>query len=286
MKLPYKTLNFIAQHLPGFSTPASSAPSKKPVELPQAKEYTIDELARAADTTARNIRAYQDRGLLPPPELRGRKGFYFNSHLARLRVISGLLDRGYSLSSIKDLVIALETGIDLRHLMGLESAMTSPWTDEEPMLVPMSELISMFGAHLTPEALKRAIDLDLMKPEGNMVTVRSMRTLRAGAELVATGIPLEELLDIVRMLRGNVERVANELVRLVGEHVLSNYETEELPPKEEFPKLADLVWRMRPLAEMAVHAELARAMENAASRLLSDRLEKIIERMARERDGG
>ncbi|RLP53981.1 MAG: MerR family transcriptional regulator [Ketobacter sp.] len=280
MKLPHKTLHFIAQHLPGFSTPA-----KKPVELPQAKEYTIDELARAADTTARNIRAYQDRGLLPPPELRGRKGFYFNSHLARLRVISGLLDRGYSLSSIKDLISALENGIDLRHLMGLESAMTSPWTDEEPMLVPMADLLAMFGTHLTPEALKRAIELDLMKPDGTMVTVRSMRTLRAGAELVATGIPLEELLDIVRMLRGNVERVANELVRLVGDHVLSNYETEELPPQEEFPKLADLVWRMRPLAEMAVHAELARAMENAASRLLSDRLEKIIERLARERDG-
>jgi len=148
----------------------------------------------------------------------------------------------------------------------------------------MTELIKMFGAYLTPEALARAADLDLMRPEGTMVQVRSMRTLRAGAELVATGIPLEELLDIVRMLRGNVERVANELVRLVGDHVLSNYETEELPPKEEFPKLADLVWRMRPLAEMAVHAELARAMENAASRLLSDRLERIIERMAREKD--
>lgn len=280
MKLPQKTLNYIAQHLPSLA-----APAKKTTELPQGKEYTIDELARACDTTVRNIRAYQDRGLLSPPELRGRKGYYFNSHLARLRVISGLLDRGYSLSSIKDLIDALENGIDLRHLMGLESALTSPWTDEEPMLVPMTELIKMFGAHLTPEALARAADLDLMKPEGTMVQVRSMRTLRAGAELVATGIPLEELLDIVRMLRGNVERVANELVRLVGEHVLSNYETEELPPQEEFPKLADLVWRMRPLAEMAVHAELARAMENAASRLLSDRLEQIIERMAREKGG-
>jgi len=279
MKLPQKTLNYIAQHLPGLA-----APSHK-TELPRDKEYTIDELARASDTTVRNIRAYQDRGLLPPPELRGRKGFYFNSHLARLRVISSLLDRGYSLNSIKELVEALENGVDLRHLMGLESALTSPWTDEEPQLIPMTQLLRMFGPYLTPAAMTRAVDLDLLKPEGNMVRVRSMRTLRAGAEMVATGIPLEELLDIVRMLRGNVERVANELVRLVGDHVLANYETEELPPKEEFPKLADLVWRLRPLAEMAVHAELARAMENAASRLLSDRLERIIERMAREKDG-
>lgn len=279
MKLPHKTLAFIAQHLPGFSPPV------KQTSLTPGKEYTIDELARAANTTVRNIRAYQDKGLLAPPELRGRKGFYFNTHLARLRVIAGLLDRGYSLSSIKELITALEQGIDLRHLMGLESALSSPWTDEEPMLVPMAELLQMFGGNLTPEAILRAAELDLMRPEGSMVRVRSMRTLRAGAELVATGIPLEELLDIVRMLRGNVERVANELVRLVGDHVLSNYETRELPPTEDFPKLADLVWRLRPLAEMAVHAELARAMENAASRLLADRLEKIIERMNREKSG-
>lgn len=279
MKLPQKTLSLIAQHLPGFNQLPRSA-----VSLP-GKEYTIDELARAANTTVRNIRAYQDKGLLAPPELRGRKGYYFNTHLARLRVIAGLLDRGYSLSSIKELITALEQGIDLRHLMGLESALTSPWTEEEQVLVPTNELLKMFRGNLTPEALMRAAELDLMKPEGTMMRVRSMRTLRAGAELVATGIPLEELLDIVRMLRGNVERVANELVRLVGDHVLANYETEELPPTEDFPKLADLVWRLRPLAEMAVHAELARAMENAASRLLADRLEKIIERLNREKSG-
>ncbi len=279
MKLPHKTLSFIAEHLPGFASTETS-----PAIMPQGKEYTIDELARAADTTARNIRAYQDRGLLQPPELRGRKGFYFNTHLSRLRVIAGLLDRGYSLSSIKDLISALENGIDLRHLMGLESALNSPWTDEEQRTVPMSKLMKMFHGQLTPEVLLQASDLDLIKPEGAMARVRSMRTLRAGSELIKMGIPASELMDIVRMLRGNVERVANELVKLVGEHVLSNYETEELPPENDFPKLADLVWRLRPLAEMAVHAELARAMENAASRLLSDRLENIIERMERERN--
>ena len=278
MKLPQKTLSLIAQHLPGFN---------QLVKTPHQpnKEYTIDELARAANTTVRNIRAYQDKGLLAPPELRGRKGYYFQSHLARLRVIAGLLDRGYSLSSIKELFTALEQGIDLRHLIGLESALISPWSEEEHVLVPTNELLKMFRGKLTAEAILQAAELDLMRPEGSMMRVRSMRTLRAGAELVATGIPLEELLDIVRMLRGNVERVANALVRLVGDHVLANYETEELPPTEDFPKLADLVWRLRPLAEMAVHAELARAMENAASNLLADRLEKIIERINREKSG-
>ncbi|MBM2600552.1 MerR family DNA-binding transcriptional regulator, partial [Pseudomonas sp. BDPW] len=31
-------------------------------------------MARAAGSSVRNVRAYQDRGLLPPPERRGRVG--------------------------------------------------------------------------------------------------------------------------------------------------------------------------------------------------------------------
>ena len=35
---------------------------------------TIDELAQRTGLTTRNIRAYQSRGLLPPPEVRVRTG--------------------------------------------------------------------------------------------------------------------------------------------------------------------------------------------------------------------
>src|SRR5690606_11656328 len=184
--------------------------------------------------------------------------------------ITGLLNRGYTLSSIGDLFAALESGVDLRHLIGLESAVTSPWTDEEPTVVDMMDIAKLFGKALTPEAIAKSIELDLLRPEGNKVRVRSLRTLKAGGALVATGIPLEDLLEIVRMLRGNVERVAAALVGLVAQHVLGKYGDRTLPPPEEYPQLAELIWRLRPLAETAVHAELARAMEKAASRILSD----------------
>ncbi|WP_244233574.1 MerR family transcriptional regulator, partial [Pseudomonas aeruginosa] len=69
-----------------------------------AREYSVDELARAAGSSVRNVRAYQDRGLLPPPERRGRVGVYFDSHLKRLRLISQLLERGYSSANIKELL--------------------------------------------------------------------------------------------------------------------------------------------------------------------------------------
>ena len=69
-------------------------------------EYSIDELARVAGTTVRNVRAYQDRGILPPPERRGRNGIYNHTHLARLRIIGQLLARGYSIANIGELIEA------------------------------------------------------------------------------------------------------------------------------------------------------------------------------------
>ena len=63
-------------------------------------EYRIDELARLADTTVRNVRVYQDRGLLAPPRRQGRVGIYSEAHLARLRLIGQLLRRGYTFANI------------------------------------------------------------------------------------------------------------------------------------------------------------------------------------------
>ncbi|MDX1694461.1 MAG: MerR family transcriptional regulator [Ketobacteraceae bacterium] len=271
MKFPKDTLRLIAQYLPDEEARQQLTETED-----GDREYTVDELARVAGTTVRNIRAYQDKGVLPPPELRGRKGIYHNSHLARLKVVSGLLDRGYTLTSIKDLLDALEQGVGLPELVGIESAISSPWSQEEPQTVSMIRLAEMFGDALTPTALQMAIDLDLMKPDGPNIRVSSMKTLEAGAQLTQTGIPLEDLLDILRMMRGNVERVANELVKLVADHVLGKYGSQNLPPREELPKIADLVWRLRPLSEKAVSAEFARAMEIAANRILADRLEAII----------
>ena len=271
MKFPKDTLRLIAQYLPDEGARHQITETEE-----GDREYTVDELARVASTTVRNIRAYQDKGVLPPPELRGRKGIYHKSHLARLKVVAGLLDRGYTLTSIKDLLDALEQGVGLPELVGIESAISSPWSQEEPQTVSMIKLAEMFGDALTPTALQMAVDLELMKPDGPNIRVSSMKTLEAGAQLTQTGIPLEDLLDILRMMRGNVERVANELVKLVADHVLGQYGSQDLPPKEELPKIADLVWRLRPLSEKAVSAEFARAMETAANRILADRLEAII----------
>lgn len=241
-------------------------------------EFSIDELAQKAGSTVRNVRAYQDRGLLPPPQRRGRKGIYDDAHLSRLRIINRLLERGYTLSNIGELVDSWEQGNDLGELLGLEKAVASPWSDEIPDYMTRAQLLKRFGMAFTGDGLQKAIDLGMLEQEGNRFRVPSPRMLQAGAELFAAGIPLEAMLDVVAYLRRNVEEAALEMVKLVNTHVFDPY-GEELPPTEDLPELANLIWRLRPLVEMAVLPEVARAMEKAANQVLGDRLAQVLEHM-------
>ncbi len=250
-------------------------------------EYTVDELARAADATVRNVRAYQDRGLLPPPEKRGRTGIYTSDHLARLRLINQLLDRGYTLGNIAELIAAWEKGQNLRDLLGLESAITSPWSEELPGTFTMPEIIAMFGKHekiiAIPELLRRVTELGILQADGLRFRAPRPRLVHAAAQLVALGIPLSALLDILRMLRGNVERVANELVQLALRYVLTQHLKDGLPKAGEVPKIAELIWKLRPIADVAVDAEVARAMELAVQKYLGDILSSVFEQLPNQR---
>ena len=66
-------------------------------------ELTIDTLAQRTGMTVRNIRAHQSRGLLPPPEVRARTGYYGPEHVARLELIREMQVDGYNLEAIRRL---------------------------------------------------------------------------------------------------------------------------------------------------------------------------------------
>lgn len=239
-------------------------------------EYGIDELARAANTTVRNVRAYQDRGLLPPPVRRGRVGVYGEAHLSRLRIVGQLLARGYTLASIADLISAWESGADLGGLLGLESAVSSPWGDEKPAWLSLPALVEMFGGFFDPRWLGRAAELGILELDGASFRVSSPRLLSAGAELVKLGIPLDDMLDVLGSLRANVEQASSQMVRLIERHLFDQY-GKGLPPAAEASRLGATIWKLRPLVETAVNAEVARAMERAATQHLGDRLAHILD---------
>lgn len=237
-------------------------------------DYRIEELAEAAQTTVRNVRAYQERGLLPPPRREGRVAWYSEEHLARLRLIGVLLERGYSLGNIQELIETWESGGDLRELLGFEEAITSPFTDELPATVGLPELAQMFGT-LDPIAIARAVELHVLKVDGARFAVPSMRLLRVGAELHKIGVPLGALLEELAALRADVDRIARRFVRLILTHVFDKA-SDSMPPPTEAQRLADIVRRLRPLAGVVVDDALALALERHIREGLGARLDRLL----------
>ncbi|MGB1557491.1 MAG: MerR family transcriptional regulator [Oceanococcaceae bacterium] len=249
------------------------------------REYTVDELARAAGTTVRNVRAYQDRGLLPAPEIRGRTGYYGENHLARLRIIAGMLGRGYTLNSIGELMAAWQEGRDLTELLGLEVAITRPFMEELAETTTLQQLREEFSGDFSASVLSKAVALDIVRMRGQQLEIPSPRLLAAGRELATYGIPMEELLDLIAGLRANVERVANSLVGLVAEYVIDPTLEDGLPRKEQVSLAAEMIWKLRPLVEKAVIPEVSRAMHKALENQLGDRLALVMDYLAETRSG-
>ena len=244
--------------------------------------YRIDELAQLAGTTVRNIRAYQDRGLLPPPRRVGRVGLYSSAHLARLRLIGQMLGRGYSLGNIAELLAAWQGGQHLGDLLGLEAALTEPWSEQTPIVLTLEELADLFG--VTPEgafeagtALAQALDDGFVRQEGDGFVVDNPRLLRVGTELVAAGVPVSAVLERRRLLHDELDAVAAGFVELVATHVFEPLG--EPIPASEVPRLAELVRRLRPLAGEAVNAELADAMDRQVAARLSEWMSRILEHL-------
>lgn len=240
-------------------------------------EYSVDQLAAAAGTTVRNVRAYQDRGLLPPPERRGRVGVYNEGHLVRLRLIGQLLERGYTIASIRELLDAWQQGQGLTHVLGLGDAIVGAWNRVEPTRLEFAELQALFGEALTDANLDRAQELGLVEFAGDALRVLNPRVFAAGVELHRAGIPLAALLELFAMIRETLRPVADGIVRLIVQHLVNPLLSESLPRADELQQLNDQLLRLRPLVEQVVDVELARSLELSANRELGERVGSLLD---------
>ena len=234
-------------------------------EMDGSRGMTIDELARQSGVTSRNIRAYQTRGLLPPPRVEGRVGYYDENHLERLRYVGSLQDRGFSLAAIQCLLEAWDEGRGLQDVLGFEEALTAPWTDEKPERFPLDRLIAMFpDVGEDPSLLQRTVDLGLLAPDGDEFEAPSPKLIRVGAELVAAGIPLPAILDEYERLKADAARIAFRFVTLFEANVWEPFVEAGLPP-ERLAEVTESLQRARPMAALAMEATLAHAMEQAVA---------------------
>ncbi|HEY4378322.1 MAG TPA: MerR family transcriptional regulator [Acidimicrobiales bacterium] len=242
-------------------------PGEAPATSPHG--LTIDELARQAQVTSRNVRAYQERGLLPGPRKVGRTGYYDETHVARLRGITSLLGRGYSLAAIGELLTTWERGEDVAQLLGLEEAVGRPWSEEPTVRLSADELAARFPPDLV--LLERALALGLLEVDGDSFLVPSMQLLEAGAQLIGAGIPPAEVIEQAAALMADAERIAERFVNLFLDHVWNPFVEQGMDPVE-LPRIIEQIDRLRPLANQAILPVLAQAME----RQVGETVERVL----------
>ncbi len=207
-------------------------------------EYRMEELADLAGITVRTLRFYRERKLIPPPRREGRIAWYDDHHLARLRTISALLERGHTLSGIAELAEAFDHGRDVADLLGLGAP-----TEETPVRLTPEDLADRFGPDATPENLAASMDLGYLGIDGDQIVHISRSLLEASAALVQEGIPLSAVLAAGKRVRDHADALAEIFTDVILTHA-----------PEGDPA------RLRPLARRVVEAELSLALDRQLSR--------------------
>jgi DNA-binding transcriptional MerR regulator len=212
--------------------------------------FTIEQLAARTGLTVRNIRSHVTRGLLPPPHLKGRTGYYGQEHVARLQLITGLQEQGFNLAAI----------------MRLISGLTAPWLTEPAEVWDESDLAAQFGLAPDPELLGRLGKLGVLErlPDGR-IEVRNPAIIRVGAQLAGLGYGIEDLMTVLRVLMQHSRSVADGFVQMFLDVQWKDYVEAGMPP-ERLPELQALVEQLQPLASQAVVAAFQQAMTDATAR--------------------
>lgn len=209
-------------------------------EKAEKREYRMAELAGKAGITVRTLRFYRERRLIHPPRREGRIAWYDETHLARLRTISALLERGHTLNGIAELAEAFDHGRNVGELLGLGAP-----TEETPVRLTPEALADVFGAQATPDNLAAALELGYLGTDGGAIVHISRRLLDVTTALVREGIPLADVLRAGRRVREHTEALAEIFTNLV---LTEDRTTEDLQ-------------RLRPLAKSVVEAELSMALD-------------------------
>jgi DNA-binding transcriptional MerR regulator len=235
---------------------------------------TIDELARRVGMTARNVRAHQSRGLVPPPRLEGRTGYYGPEHVARLEQIRDLQQQGFNLEGIRRLLVA---GDSPDQALDFVAALVAPFGDETPQIVDAPELFKRWGDQLKPELVQRIADTGFIRQLADgRFEIRSPRLERAAQELAELGVPFAVAVNITAVLREHSDAVAEAFVELFLDNVWRPFE-EKGEPAEEWPKVREALDRLRPLAGEALLAAFGIVMTDAVEKAFERELEKLDE---------
>jgi DNA-binding transcriptional MerR regulator len=217
-----------------------------------SNQLTIEQLAAESGMSVRNIRAHQARGLLAPPEVRLRVGYYGPEHVAQLRLIRELQDDGFNLNGIKRLLD--DTRGTAERLLRFKQALSAPIGGERAEMLTIGELRERFrvSSREAAEVLARARELGVLVPVGNdQYEVPSPSLLAAAEDVVSSGISLDGALAILEKLERYCDAIAREFMSLFLGQVWQPFERAGMPAGQ-WPEIEQAIERLRPLASEAL----------------------------------
>jgi DNA-binding transcriptional MerR regulator len=237
-------------------------------------DLTIEQLAAQSGMTVRNIRAHQARGLIAPPEVRMRIGYYGPEHVAALQLIRELQDDGFNLAAIKRLLSDRERTEE--RLERFRASLVTPADAEPPQTLTAAQLRDRLGldGDEADKLLARAERLGvIVRLDDSGYEAPSPSLLALAEEVVASGISLAGALDVYELAQERIDPVAAAFIRRFVADVWRDFEQAGMPI-DRWPEVNDAIERLRRLARVAVSAAFAQRLDariDAAFRSERDR---------------
>ena len=226
-----------------------------------ASELTIDQLASESRVPSRTIRFYQSRGALMNPEIRGRVAYYGKHHVERLKLIAQLQDRGLRIDAIGDLMKRIDRGeVDLAEWLGVEEQVQAPWAIDQARTVTEAELYQLAG-NSRPGLLADLQRARIIERKGDVYLLASPALLAVAIRLESVGIDFETAAEASGILRKNLGRAVEDLVRLFVERI----EDGQIPIDDA----SKLFETFRSVGVESVRVLFARQMEGELRKLLA-----------------
>jgi DNA-binding transcriptional MerR regulator len=229
-------------------------------------EMTIKELAERTGMTVRNIRAYQTRGLIAPPIVRGRTGYYNDEHVTRIALAREMKADGLNLEAIRRILESSDGSAT--ELFDFTRALRLPFEDETPEIIEKEELAEVWGVDkLDRKLIKRAEEIGILRalPDGK-IEVISPRLQQAAAELADVGVSAEAAIATAERLRRHAEGAALTLIDLFVKGIWVPFDRAGRPEKD-WPKMREALERMRPFASGALLAVFQITMGEATEKV-------------------
>ena len=215
-------------------------------------EYRLEDLARASGISARNIRAYRERGLLDPPRRVGRSALYDDYHLSQLNTISQLLRKGYNSAHITEFFASMRDGADLANILSLQRAVLGPAKQSSG---------GSAAVDIDPRSdeVRQLVEYGIADVVGGKVVMVD----RAAADILGRApdqlMYLRALLRFVEATQDSVNDLAEAFVASLVELYQARVGADCLPQPDEIDEIKRVVQDYRALGEIVIAARFDEA---------------------------